>query len=181
MEVPTDILVTQLGEDLQQILSSLRPALLAYDVTDDETSFFLDNKEDIKRVRAFIERGRDGRDPERDLSPTVRWYLRELREYLKEIFSSGTLAMWWTSHFAIHNRPPLTQSIHPQHWDTKTIAFIKELRPMLQKHIKDKYIDDWCMTPKEILEWLSPINVIQRGEGERIRILIIQIEQMDFF
>ena len=106
MEVPLGIIETKLGKEIQQIIATMRPALMMYDITDDDTSFFLDYQENMTPIRAFIKKGYDGSDPEGSLPPTVRWYLRELREDLKTIFQSGSIQYGWASHFVIHNRPP---------------------------------------------------------------------------
>ena len=132
----------------------------------------MDHREDLAEIRSFIDKGLDGNDPEGDLSPHVRWYLRELREDLKEIFSSGALRIGVASHFAIPNHPPHTQAIDTREWHPKTIAFIETLRLELEQVIKPRYVDDWLQTSKQFLGDLSPIQVIQCGGGERIRALI---------
>lgn len=172
MEVPTDILATQLGQEIQTILTALRPALLVYDITQEHTSFFLDHHEDLRIIRAFIKKGYDGSDPEGHLDPHTRWYARELREDLKNIFQSGSLTRGWASHFVSHNRPAESRPIDPRHWHPTTIAFIQTLRPQLEKRIKARYVDHWLQTPLDILGGLTPIQVIQYGKGQRIVALL---------
>ena len=177
MEISSDIIAKQLGKEIEQILTALRPALLMYDITQERSSFFLDYQENLTSVRVFIKKGYDGGDPEGSLPPHIRWYLRELREDLKMIFQSGSLQCGWASHFVMHNRPPDSQPINPHKWHPKTIVFIESIRPELEHIIKKRYVDHWLQTPLDILGGLSPIQVIQYGEGCHIRALIEEIKR----
>ena len=177
MEVPPEILRRKLGEEIQERLAALGPALITWDITEEHTAFFLHHQGNLTGVLSFVQGGGERENSEKSLSPEVQWYLRELRRDLQEIIESGAVTLGMGSHFAIGNHPSAFPPVRPQDWNSKTIAFVEQLRPKLAMIIKERHIDHWLQTPLEILGRLNPIQVIEYGGGERIHALV---EEMRF-
>lgn len=176
MEVPPEILEKMLGKRRRGILVALRPALMVWGITEEQTSFFLDHGEDLTNVIDFLLRQRVGEPSEDNLSLEVQWYLQELRRDLAEIMRSGAVRRGMGSHFAIENHPSAFPPIRSKDWNLETIAFIEQLRPKLASIIKARRIDHWLQTPLEILGKISPIQMIEFGCGDRIRALVEEME-----
>lgn len=176
MEVPSEILGKMLGKEIQKLLAALRPALMVWDVTEEQTAFFLHHREDLTRVLSFVQGEGEVEKGEKELSSAVQWYLRELRRDLREIIESGATTMGMGSHFAIGNHPSAFPPVRPKDWNPKTIAFIEQLRPKLATVIKARYIDHWLQTPQDRLGRLSPIQMIEFGCGDHIRALVEEME-----
>lgn len=172
MEVPSEVLQRRLGSAIEERLAALRPALMVWDITDEQTAFFLHHQEDLTRVLSFLQSGGEVEKGEKELSSAVQWYLRELRRDLREIIESGAVTMGMGSHFAIGNHPSAFPPVRSEDWNPKTIAFVEQLRPQLALIIKARYIDHWLQTPQDRLGRLSPIQMIEFGCGDRIRALI---------
>ena len=177
MEVPPEILQETLGKEIQERLTALRPALMVWELTEEHTAFFLHHREDLTRILAFVLGGGEPEEIERGLSPEMQWYLRELRQDLRNIIDSGATRIGMGSHFAIENRPSAFPPIRPHDWNPQTVAFVEQLRPKLATMIKARHIDHWLQTPQERLGRLSPIQMIEFGCGERVRALIEEMSR----
>lgn len=167
-EIPLNLIGEEIGPEVQEVLAKLRPALIAWELQEERTTFFLDHQADLTQVIAFVQE--EGRWD--NVSREVRWYLKELREDLRSIFHAGATSMGMGTHFSIHNRPQSHRPIAPREWHPLTIAFVEALRPSLATVIKPRYIDTWLQTPLDILGGRSPIQMIECGQGERVRALI---------
>ncbi|OGJ58267.1 hypothetical protein A3H22_03085 [Candidatus Peribacteria bacterium RIFCSPLOWO2_12_FULL_55_15] len=170
-EVHPEILEARLGKDVWEVLARLRTALIAWDIREERTQFFLDHQADLTGILAFVREEM----PESAVRSEVAWYLQELREELRSIIDAGALDAGSCSYFAVYNSPPEHRPVDPQQWHPLTIAFIEELRPSLAAVIKPRYIDKWLQTPHPFLGGASPIQVIDGGQGEHVRDLIGQM------
>lgn len=175
LEVHPEILEKQLGQGVRERLARLHPTLIAWDITEEHTSFFLDHRGDLMAVLSFVHIEAEAKNLEAGLPHEAQWYLRELRCDLREIIESGAVERGIGSHFAVSNRPSAFPPVRPKDWNPKTIAFIEKLRPKLASIIKARHIDHWLQTPLDILGKLSPIQVIEYGGGNRILALIDEI------
>ncbi|MBI2117285.1 DUF2384 domain-containing protein [Candidatus Peregrinibacteria bacterium] len=172
MEVPPEILRKELGKEIQERLTALRPALMAWDIREERTQFFLDHQADVTGILAFVREEMS----ESAVRSEIAWYLRELREDLRSIIDAGAIAAGSGSYFAVYNRPQECRPIDPEQWNPKTIAFIEELRSSLARVIKPRYVDKWLQTPHPFLGDASPLQAIEGGQGERVRDLIGQVQ-----
>jgi len=174
LEVHPEILEKQLGQGVRERLAQLHPTLIAWDLTEEHTSFFLDHRGDLMAVLSFVHIEAEA-NLEAGLPHEAQWYLRELRRDLREIIESGAVERGIGSHFAVSNRPSSFPPVRPQDWTTKTIAFIEALRPSLAAVIKPRYIDQWLQMPHPFLGGASPLQVIEGGQGEHVRDLVEQM------
>ncbi len=178
LEVHPEILEKRLGREVRERLARLHPTLIAWDLTEEHTSFFLDHRGDLMAVLSFVHIEVEAKNLEAGLPHEAQWYLRELRCDLREIIESGAVEWGIGSHFAVSNRPSAFPPVRPQDWNPKTIAFIEALRPKLASVIKARRVDHWLQTPLDILGKLSPIQVIEYGGGERILALIDEMRSL---
>lgn len=174
LEVSPEMLRKELGKEIQECLAALRPALIPWDLTKEQTAFFLHHLEDLTKILSFVSDSAETDDREKALSPAVRWYLQELRWELREIIESGAVKRGIGSRFAIENRP--VAPIRPQDWHPKTLIFIERLRPKLAGIFKAYYIDHWLQTPLDTLGGFSPIQMIENGGGSRVLALVKEME-----
>lgn len=180
-EVPLTILGEKLGEEVEEVLSSLRPTLIAWDITEDATQFFLDHSGDMGRVHAFC------RDPvEGEVNAQVRWYLQELRQELSDILASGVVARSAGARCTVAHWPCALPPIRAQDWDPATMAFVEQLRPRLEKFLKAHYVDHWLQNPIDTFDddeergGRIPMQMIQRGHGDRLLAYLAYLEEIRY-
>ncbi|MBI2523692.1 DUF2384 domain-containing protein [Candidatus Peregrinibacteria bacterium] len=170
-EVPPEVLEARLGKEVREVLMRLRPALIAWDIREERTQFFLDHQADVTGILAFVREEM----PEGAVRSEIAWYLRELREDLRSIVDAGAINAGSCSYFAVYNCPQESRPMDSEQWNPKTVAFIEELRSSLARVIKPRYIDKWLQTPHPFLGDASPLQAIEGGQGENVRDLIGQM------